>query len=122
MGEVVAGWLGPLNAPQDFWYEPTGFHEAKSVGPSTTRIKIASAYQLDEEGMELLVLQVPQVEESVAGALNLVGLVDEVSTQLSASGAGAKELDIRLKRLGVDITTPTMPIRGSRSPRSKRSQ
>ena len=90
MGEVVAGWLGPLNAPQDFWYEPTGFHEAKSIGPSTTRIKIASAYQLDEEGMELLVLQVPQVEESVAGALNLVGLVDKARRSCPRRGLARK--------------------------------
>ena len=104
--QVIAGWLGPLNAPQDFWYESTGFHEAKSIGPSATRIKIASAHQLDEEGMELLVLQVPQVAESETGAFNLVGLADEVSALLPEPGNGANELDIRIKRLGVDLAHP----------------
>jgi hypothetical protein len=106
MDQAVAGWLGPLNAPQDFWYEATGFHEAKSIGPSATRLKISSAHQLDEEGMEILVLQVPQVAEPDIAAVNLVTLVRTVSALLLDSGAGTTELDMRIKRLGVDLDHP----------------
>lgn len=104
--QAIAGWLGPLNAPQDFWYESTGFHEAKSIGPSATRIKITSAHQLDEQGMKLLILHVPQVAESETGAINLVGLADEVSALLPGPGDSANELDLRIKRLGVDLGHP----------------
>lgn len=104
--QVIAGWLGPLGAPQDFWYELTGFHEAKSIGPSVTRIKISSAHQLDEQGMELLVLQVPQVASSETGAVNLIALVEDVSAQLSVLSDGTAELDVRIKRLGVDLEHP----------------
>ncbi|MEW9267816.1 PD-(D/E)XK motif protein [Kineococcus endophyticus] len=104
--EVIAGWLGPLNAPQDFWYESTGFYEAKSIGPSAPRIKISSAHQLDERGMTLLVLQVPQVVESDAGALNLITLVEEVKTALQSSNKATDDLDVRLSRMGVDLDHP----------------
>lgn len=104
--QVIAGWLGPLNAPQDFWYESSGFHEAKSIGPTSTRLKITSAHQLDEPGMELLVVHVPQVAESEGGAVNLVGLVDVVSGRLAEAGNDTNELGLRIKRLGVDLEHP----------------
>lgn len=103
---AIAGWLGPLNAPQDFWYEGSGFHEAKAIGPTATQIKISSAHQLDEPGMELLVLQVPQVADGDAGAINLVSLVEQVKNALTVAGLPLAELELRLKQMGVDITHP----------------
>lgn len=103
---AISGWLGPLNAPQDFWYEESGFHEAKSIGPTTTHVRISSANQLDEPGMELIVLQVPQVAETVTGAVNLASLVRQATAGLNAVGVPPDELDLRLKRMGVDITHP----------------
>lgn len=101
--QAVAGWLGPLNAPQDFWYERTGLHEAKSIGPSATKIRISSAHQLDEPGMELVVLHVPKVAQSQPGAVNLIALVEDVSHLLSKDGGTTSELDLRVKRLGVEL-------------------
>ena len=106
LDQAMAGWLGPLNAPQDFWYEKSGFHEAKAIGPTATRVKISSAHQLDEPGMELLVLQLPQVAESDAGATNLRQLVDRARSALLAAGFATDELEFRLKRMGVDIHHP----------------
>jgi hypothetical protein len=103
MDEVIAGWLGPLNAPQDFWYESSGFYEVKSIGPSVSQLKISSAHQLDERSMALLVLQVPQVTEADTGAFNLVTIVKEVRRALWASGNGTDDLDIKLRRMGVDL-------------------
>jgi Putative PD-(D/E)XK family member, (DUF4420) len=102
-GDALAGWLGPLGAPQDFWYEASGFHEAKAIGPSAPFIKVSSAEQLDQPGMELLVLHVPQVNESEPGAINLIALVDEVLAALVAESSSSAELLMRLKRLGVDL-------------------
>lgn len=100
--DALAGWLGPLGAPQDFWYEASGFHEAKSIGPTAPFIKISSAQQLDEPDMELFVLHVPQVDESEPGATNLIALVDKVLASLAAESSPSEELLMRLQRLGVD--------------------
>lgn len=102
-GDALTGWLGPLGAPQDFWYEASGFHEAKSIGPSSPFIKISSAEQLDQPDMELLVLHVPQVDESEPGAINLIALVDAVIAALTVESSPSVELLMRLKRLGVDL-------------------
>lgn len=104
--QAILGWLGPLGAPQDFWYTTSGYHEAKAVGPSATRIKISSAHQLDETDMELLVLQVPQVVETDPGALSLVTLVKATNAALEDAGSSTAELNLRLKRMGVDLDNP----------------
>ena len=104
--QAIAGWLGPLNAPQDFWYEESGFHEAKSIGPTATHLRVNSASQLDEPGMELIVLQVPQVAETATGAVNLLTLVGQATAALKAADASADDFELRLKRMGVDMSQP----------------
>ena len=104
--QVLAGWLGPLGSPQDFWFEDSGYHEAKSIGPTASHVKISSAHQLDEPGMELLVLHVPQVTETDSNATTLVGLVGQVTAALDDAGLTDDELLLRLKRLGVDLRHP----------------
>lgn len=99
---AIEGWLGPLGLPQDFWYETSGFHESKAIGPSVTAVKISSAHQLDEIGLELIVLRVSNASEQDAAATNLVDLVDRVVDGLS-DGASRAPLDDRLARLGVDL-------------------
>jgi hypothetical protein len=106
MEHALSGWLGPMGAPQDFWYEESGFHEAKSIGPTAPHIRISSAHQLDEPGMELLVVQLPQAEESDLGAISLISLVHHANAILQADGLPGDELDFRLKRLGVDVAEP----------------
>ncbi|MEV6487090.1 PD-(D/E)XK motif protein [Actinoplanes sp. NPDC051633] len=104
--DALAGWLGPMGAPQDFWYEASGYHETKSIGPSAPSIRISSAEQLDQPDMELLVLHVPQAGETDSGATNLIQLVERAENTLSAAGAAAVDLHLRLKRLGVEIEMP----------------
>ena len=75
IGAALEGWLGPMGLPQDFWYPEDGFHEAKSIGPGATRIKISSESQLDADDLELLVLLVGSTDEKATGAVNLPTLV-----------------------------------------------
>lgn len=103
---AINGWLGPLSAPQDFWYPGSGFHEAKSIGPTATSIRISSEYQLDEPTMELVVMHVPQVVETELGATNLVLLVERVRTALADAGVRQDALTLRLSQMGVDEDQP----------------
>jgi len=101
---ALEGWLGPMGLPQDFWYSEDGYHEAKSIGPATTRIKISSEYQLDAEHLELLVLLVGVADEQAPGAVNLPTLVNRALAVLSDAAASPGPLNDRLQRLGVDVS------------------
>jgi len=103
---AIEGWQGPLGLPQDFFYPTEGFFEAKSIGPSTTRLRISSAEQLDVDNLRLLVLIAAGTSESSAGATNLPSLLSQVRDQLSTSGASDVSLNLRLERLGVDVNHP----------------
>lgn len=104
MDAALEGWLGPMGLPQDFWYPDDGYYEAKSIGPSTTRIQISSANQLDAPDLELLVLLVGNTSEQTVGAINLPLIVNRVLTELLAVAASPDPLDDRLQRLGVDLS------------------
>jgi hypothetical protein len=103
---AVAGWLGPLAAPQDFWYEESGFYEAKAIGPTATHIKISSSQQLDQSGMQLVVLHVPECVESDAGAVSLKSLLAAATSALIDAGCRTADLEFRLRRIGVDLKHP----------------
>jgi hypothetical protein len=104
--DALAGWLGPMGAPQDFWYEDSGYHETKSIGPSSSHVKISSAEQLDQPDMALLVLHAPQAAETDSGATNLVRLVEQAEGALVTADVPTVDLHLRLKRLGVEIEMP----------------
>lgn len=101
--EAVTGWIGPLGSPQDFWFEGSGFHEAKSIGPSAPYIKVSSAHQLDQPEMELVVLQLPQVEASELGAVSLTSLLEQAELAFQQEGDSPDDLALRIRRLGVDV-------------------
>lgn len=104
IGVALEGWLGPLGLPQDFWYSEDGYHEVKSIGPATTRIRISSENQLDADALELLVLLIGNAEEQAAGAVNLPTLVNRSIAGLSDEAANADPLTDRLQRLGVELS------------------
>lgn len=103
--QAVVGWLGPMGSPQDFWFETSGHHESKAIGPTTTSLKISSAEQLDEL-MELIVLTVPNVAEGTTGSTSLVHLVGLVRDALNDRAVSHDELNLRLARYGVDLDEP----------------
>lgn len=100
---ALQGWLGPLGLPQDFWYEQDGHHEAKCIGPATTRVRISSAEQLDPAAMQLLILLVASTDETQAGAVCLPTLVDRVCGKLAETGDDDQPLRDRLEHLGVNL-------------------
>ena len=101
---AIEGWLGPLGLPQDFWYPEDGYYEAKSVGPSATRIRVSSENQLDADILQLLVLSIGNASEQSAGAINLPMLVNRTLAGLSDESASADPLTERLQRLGVELS------------------
>lgn len=100
---ALLGWLGPLGAPQDFWYSDLGALEVKAVGPSSRAVRISSAAQLDVDPMQLVVLVAPQAAPSEIGAVNLVGLVGALNAGLDALSLPHTDVEMRLSRLGVDL-------------------
>lgn len=104
--EALAGWSGPLGAPQDFWFDAAGYREIKSVGPTAKTFRVANELQLDEPGMELVVLIVPQVTQGSDSTVSLIDLVSDVRSLISEGSGDDSELRLRLLRLGVDLEDP----------------
>ncbi len=102
MDAAVEGWLGPMGLPQDFWYQETGYHEAKAVGPSTTRLRISSEAQLDATPLELLVVQVSNTAEGAPGAMTLTTLAGRITAAMTELGVVADPFNDRLRQLGVN--------------------
>lgn len=102
-GDAVAGWTGPLGTPQDFWFPESGFSEVKSIGQGAKVLRISSAEQLDEQDLELIVLTAPQVSEGTPSSVNLVQLHETARMRLSEVGLASDELDLRMRRMGVDL-------------------
>jgi len=96
--EVIAAWVGPLDAPQDLAL-PALRIEVKTIRPGARTTRMSSVDQLDVEDARLL-LAVVTLATIGAGApgLSPAGLVDEIRGQLErAAGAGAAlDFDSRL--------------------------
>lgn len=103
---AIEGWLGPMGLPQDFWFDNYGYCEAKSVGPSTSRIRIASEHQLDASDLTLTVLQIANTSEQTIGAFNLPALVTRIASSLAKSAESPAPLEDRLARLSVNLNEP----------------
>ncbi len=54
---ALEGWVGPLDAEQDFRY-PNGVFEVKTLRPGVTTVKISSAEQLEDAGRPLQLIAV----------------------------------------------------------------
>lgn len=105
---AIDGWLGPLGAHQDFAYPTSGLHEAKSIGPTTSELRISSEFQLDplDSPLEVVVLRLADVPEDSPASVSLPSLVAEVETLLDAEAVGHEELHLRLDHLGVEHEHP----------------
>ncbi len=76
-------WTGPLDAPRDF--EISAVHiEAKTRGPTQTRVVISSEQQLDSAGCERLFLHVAQVAVAPEGAEGGITVADAARRARSA--------------------------------------
>lgn len=88
--EVVAAWVGPLDAPQDFVL-PALRIEVKAIRPGARTTRISSVDQLDVTDARLLlaVVTLATIGPGAPG-LSPANLVDEIQDRLErAAGAGA---------------------------------
>lgn len=85
--EVVAGWIGPLNAHQDFAL-PSARLEVKTIRPggSTTRISSADQLDVDDADLFLVVATLASAAEG-GGSFTAAGLVAELRGRLAASAS-----------------------------------
>lgn len=83
--EIISGWQGPLDRPQDFQFT-TGFVEVKAVGGTTgDRVKISSEFQLDVQDKPIFLTAVELFEDknSTTG-MSLIDLVKQTEERLDA--------------------------------------
>jgi hypothetical protein len=91
--EVVAGWIGPLDAPQDFAL-PSARLEVKTIRPGGSTARISSADQLDVHDADLfLVIATLARAAEGEGSFTAAGLVNELRSRLAASAPPATVAD-----------------------------
>ena len=96
--EVVAAWVGPMAAPQDFVL-PSLRLEVKTVRPGASTSRISSVDQLDGSDTELCLAVVTLATvDSDQSSLSPAGLIGEIRARLeSAAGPGVVlDFDSRL--------------------------
>ena len=107
--DVLAAWVGPLGQPQDFAFPAGGLHEVKSVGSTSTRVKISSAEQLDagDRDLALVLLRLPNAAADAPDSFSLISLVNDVIAELGENSPGVADLRFKLSALGVDLSRET---------------
>ncbi len=101
---VVAGWVGPDGADQDFVY-PDGWHEIKTIGISSSEVVISSVEQLScQQPGELIIMRVDKCAPAQINAFTLYGLVHQILNLLTSKGEGQDEFLLKLSSIGyIDI-------------------
>jgi hypothetical protein len=100
--EVVDGWQGPLDAPQDFAL-PSLLLEVKAVQPTSTAVRISSAEQLevlDGRALQLAIVALAGTASTTAGTFCAPELVREVETAMAHDVYAVSQLAARLNAGG----------------------
>ena len=98
--DVLAGWVSPDGADQDFVYED-GWHEIKTTGASSSEVTISSIEQLDcEQSGELIIMRVDKCAPAQMGAFTLHGLVHQIINMISCSTGAAEGFVLKLGSAG----------------------
>ena len=98
IAEVIEGWVGPLDAPQDFAL-PSMRIEVKSIMPTSPRATISSADQLDApEGtdLRLAVVRLANAPSESNDGLSPPMLVKEIREALERFPSTHRDFDSRL--------------------------
>ena len=76
---ALEGWVGPLDAEQDFRY-PDSIFEVKTLCPSALNVKISSAEQLEDAGcpFQLVTVVLNSSERGDAGSFCLPDIVNDL--------------------------------------------
>ena len=98
---ALEGWVGPLNAEQDFRYVDRIF-EIKTIGPDALTVKISSAEQLDDTDrpIQLVLAVLDQTDRIDADAFCLLSIVAELRQELLSDPAASALFDDRLLSIG----------------------
>lgn len=99
--EVTDGWVGPLDAPQDFAL-PSLWIEAKAVLPTSSVIRVTSVDQLDVAGRLLLAVVTLANVSADSPGISPASLVEAIRGRLTGSGSPSAllEFDSKLATLG----------------------
>jgi hypothetical protein len=98
---AVQGWVGPLDAPQDFIVGEDVF-EIKTCAPPASHVTIASLQQLDagEAPLHLVVVWLAGATAGAKDAFNPAQLVQALRTALETSASATTEFALRLAEAG----------------------
>ncbi|MCX5807223.1 MAG: PD-(D/E)XK motif protein [Proteobacteria bacterium] len=98
---ALEGWVGPLNAEQDFRYVDRIF-EIKTIGPDALTVRISSAEQLDDTDrpIQLVLVVLNQTDRTDADAFCLSSIVAELRQELLFDPAASALFGDRLLSIG----------------------
>lgn len=99
--EVIDGWVGPLDAPQDFAL-PSLWIEVKATHPTASVARITSVDQLDVPGHLLLAVVTLANVSGDSPGVSPASLVEGIRRQLTGPGSPSAllEFDSKLATLG----------------------
>jgi hypothetical protein len=97
----VQGWVGPLDAPQDFLLGEA-LVEIKTCVPGTNEVTITSLRQLDggNATLYLAVVWLAPANPTVTEAFSAAQIVDSLRATLEASPVASNEFELRLAEAG----------------------
>jgi hypothetical protein len=98
---AVKGWVGPLDAPQDFVLGETVV-EIKTSSPGVQKVSISSLQQLDAGSAPLYlgVIWVAPADQNTADAFSAAQLVRWLRDAVEASPVAGVEFELRLAEAG----------------------
>lgn len=101
LAPAINGWLGPLDAAQDFHY-PDGYFEVKSIRTGSSRVIISSANQLDDtdKSLELVAIILDPADRESADAFCLPNIVNDMRCLLKEDPVALSTFEERLLAAG----------------------
>ena len=106
--EVVRGWVGPADAPQDFRLSSNWLVEVKSVHLDSTSVSVSSLAQLDrkESKMLLVTVVVERENDPLAESSSPSDLVRDIEQQLIGDFDLLDEFRSKLAEIGFNSADP----------------
>jgi hypothetical protein len=103
----VTSWTGPVGAIQDFSLGSVAVEVKTTAGKQHQRVRIASERQLDDRGLEALLLFHLSVDDRENLGDTLPGIVQRLRGTLGSDGTAAAEFEALLFAAGYhDVHSP----------------
>lgn len=99
--EAIEGWSGPDGADQDFIYNEK-WHEIKTVGVSSSEVKISSVEQLGDTGVngELVIERLDKCAPETANCFSLNDAVSHVVELINSNDEVVDKFVTKLNKVG----------------------